>query len=84
MTQGIKDKVVVITGASSGLGEATARRLAAEGAKLVIGVRRLDRLQDSPLSSVFPPTRSLRPTSPGARRSSDWSTVRSPCTAAST
>ena len=45
MTQGIKDKVVVITGASSGLGEATARRLAREGAKLVLGARRLDRLQ---------------------------------------
>jgi NADP-dependent 3-hydroxy acid dehydrogenase YdfG len=38
-------KVVAITGAGSGLGEATARRLAAEGAKRVIGVRRLDRLQ---------------------------------------
>src|SRR3954453_2088112 len=43
--QGIDDKVVVITGASSGLGEATARRLAREGAKLVLGARRLDRLQ---------------------------------------
>jgi NADP-dependent 3-hydroxy acid dehydrogenase YdfG len=45
MTQGIKDKVVVITGASSGLGEATARHLARQGAKLVLGARRLDRLQ---------------------------------------
>jgi NADP-dependent 3-hydroxy acid dehydrogenase YdfG len=44
MTQGIKDKVVVITGASSGLGEAAARRLADGGAKLVLGARRLDRL----------------------------------------
>jgi NADP-dependent 3-hydroxy acid dehydrogenase YdfG len=41
----IRDKVVVITGASSGLGEATARLLAAEGAKLVLGARRIDRLQ---------------------------------------
>jgi NADP-dependent 3-hydroxy acid dehydrogenase YdfG len=43
--QGIKDKVVVITGASSGLGEATARLLAAEGARPVLGARRLDRLE---------------------------------------
>ncbi len=45
MTENIKNKVVVITGASSGLGEAAARLLAKEGAKLVLGARRLDRLQ---------------------------------------
>lgn len=45
MDNGIAGKVVVITGASSGLGEATARRLAGEGAKVVLGARRLDRLQ---------------------------------------
>ena len=39
MTEGIKDKVVVITGASSGLGEAAARRLAEDGAKIVLGAR---------------------------------------------
>ena len=41
----IQDKVVVITGASSGLGEAAARALAGRGAKLVLGARRIDRLQ---------------------------------------
>jgi len=42
---GIKDKVVVITGASSGIGEATAAMLAERGAKVVLGARVLDRLQ---------------------------------------
>ncbi|WP_236601012.1 SDR family oxidoreductase [Ktedonobacter sp. SOSP1-85] len=41
----IAGKVVVITGASSGLGEATARRLSAEGATVVLGARRVDRIQ---------------------------------------
>ena len=43
--QNIKGKVVVITGASSGLGEATARLLSAAGASVVLGARRVDRIQ---------------------------------------
>jgi NADP-dependent 3-hydroxy acid dehydrogenase YdfG len=42
---GIQNKVVIITGASSGLGEATARHLVARGAKLVLAARRTERLQ---------------------------------------
>lgn len=42
---GINGKVVAITGASSGIGEATALLLAAGGAKIVLGARRTDRLE---------------------------------------
>jgi NADP-dependent 3-hydroxy acid dehydrogenase YdfG len=45
MTNNIEGKVVVITGASSGLGEVTARRLSAQGANVVLGARRQDRIQ---------------------------------------
>ena len=43
-TANIADKVVVITGASSGIGESTARLLAGSGAKVVLGARRRDRI----------------------------------------
>ncbi|MFD2795042.1 SDR family oxidoreductase [Promicromonospora vindobonensis] len=43
---GIQGKVVAITGASSGIGEATALLLAERGASVVLGARRTDRLDD--------------------------------------
>jgi NADP-dependent 3-hydroxy acid dehydrogenase YdfG len=45
MSNNIAGKVVVITGASSGLGEATARLLSADGAAVVLGARRAERLE---------------------------------------
>jgi len=45
MSNNIAGKVVVITGASSGLGEATARLLSAQGASVVLGARRVERIR---------------------------------------
>jgi NADP-dependent 3-hydroxy acid dehydrogenase YdfG len=45
MTQPLQGKVCVVTGASSGIGEATARRLSEAGASVALGARRVDRLK---------------------------------------
>lgn len=45
MKNGIDSKVIAITGASSGIGKATAKLLASHGAKVVLGARRSDRLE---------------------------------------
>nr|WP_321461824.1 SDR family oxidoreductase [uncultured Cohaesibacter sp.] len=45
MQNNIEKKIVIITGASSGIGEATAKQLASKGAKVVLGARRADKLE---------------------------------------
>ena len=45
MENNVKDKVVIITGASSGMGEAAAKHLSALGATVVLGARRSERIE---------------------------------------
>ena len=45
MASRLKDKWVLITGASSGFGAAAARAFGTEGSKLLLGARRVDRLE---------------------------------------
>src|SRR5215471_17016686 len=45
MTNNVSNKIIVITGASSGLGEAAAKHLSEHGAIVVLGARRADRIE---------------------------------------
>ena len=47
----VEGKVIIVTGASSGIGEKTAEVLAAEGAKVVLAARRKEKLEDAKIHS---------------------------------
>jgi len=53
MKNNIEGKVMVITGASSGLGEAAAKHLSEQGAVVVLGARRVDRINAIALIPTF-------------------------------
>ena len=55
MRRQLKDSVIVITGASSGIGAGIARELAARGAKVMLGARRADRLEEIAKEIRFDP-----------------------------
>ena len=57
MKDRFEDKVVIVTGAASGIGEATARRFSAEGAKVVLIDRQREALEK--VASELPPDRTL-------------------------
>src|SRR5690606_33147771 len=86
ISSSIEGKVVVITGASSGMGAAAARHLAAHGAAVVLGARRVEGLERSLARSQLPEGRRspLGPTSHGRARYNGWWTEQSRRTAGST
>jgi NADP-dependent 3-hydroxy acid dehydrogenase YdfG len=70
MNDNIRGKVIVVTGASSGDGEAAARYLAERGAAVVLGARRTERIEALAQELTAPGTRRKPspPTSPTGTR----------------
>ena len=83
--ESFKDKVILITGGSSGLGAATALRFARDGAKVAIGSRRVEQSEAvvRQIESLGGQACSFAPMSVGGRTSKLWSPAPSPVSAAS-
>jgi NAD(P)-dependent dehydrogenase (short-subunit alcohol dehydrogenase family) len=77
MDLGLRDRVCVVTGSTAGIGLATARMLAAEGARVVVTGRDSQRVEEAGLSGSSPTS-----VSPGPSRS--WCARRQPRSATST
>jgi len=78
MNNNIAGKVVVITGGSSGLGEATAHYLAEKGAKVVLGARRVEKLEKvaSEIKKNGGTVEILRPLAPlSALKINEWDSM---------
>ena len=82
----LDDKVVIVTGASSGLGVAFAQAFAEAGADVALGARRVEKMAAPPHSSNKRAAGRCRcrPTSPIPRSARRWSTPPWPPSAAST
>ncbi|CAB3810757.1 hypothetical protein LMG27177_07441 [Paraburkholderia fynbosensis] len=74
MGKGIEGKVVLITGGSTGIGAAVARRLAASGAKVAVAARRKDKLDEVVAAIVAEGGAAKRTREPSPMRSSSPTT----------
>ena len=72
MAESLKDKIVFVTGASAGIGKSCAEKFAAEGAKLILAARRIERLKELANKLKQKKEKNERRKIRGVRRSKCW------------